>query len=195
MQLKNFVSFKFFTKIHPFFKKKNFEMIENELTPENTPLLDLKNRKPIKLRSWVWNYCEKVDKDTIKCNVCNEKFQSYNSSTTEPIQHLLKHDITAKSINSYNKNYQAAKRMRLEFEDNTSDEETNADSNQNYSASQAKVQNLHEILMDFIISDNLPLKIVESIKFQKLLDGVKSGYYKLPSRKTIGRTMLPNMVI
>lgn len=47
-------------------------MIENELTPENTPRLDQRQRKQIKPRSWVSNYCEKVNKDTIKCKICNQ---------------------------------------------------------------------------------------------------------------------------
>ncbi|CAF0940271.1 unnamed protein product [Brachionus calyciflorus] len=135
-----------------------------------------------KKRSWVWlsNYATKLNTNSPKCYLCSSSnlINLYNGSTNGVSKHLLnKHGITEKSKGPA----EASKRIRLDFDDENN-EENSDQSNQTdeYTASKSKIEKINEKKLAFIINNNLPFSIVDSEKFQELINTIRNSYFKLP---------------
>lgn len=153
-----------------------------------------KKRKTSARRSWVWEYFVFDESESVaKCSICLKNIEYYGSSTTELIRHLRdKHKIDKTSPtdliqNSRPDNY------------NLSDEEYNdqfdfVDMNKKHSKiSERQKQILDDLLMAFLIDNNLPFNLVDSKTFRELVNKL-NGSYQMPCRETLRKNILPKMV-
>ncbi|CAF1078285.1 unnamed protein product [Brachionus calyciflorus] len=116
-------------------------------------------------------------------------------STTDESENASRNNngqsLSISSVNSSNsvstRTERSRKRLRLDFlsESEIESEEENT-REQTSSKIKKKVEKIHGKLMAFILSNNLPFKIVESVEFQDFIDSIKNNYYKLPCRQTSG---------
>ena len=161
-----------------------------------------RQRKSRKKRSWCWNFFDEktISNNEVVCLKCKKgepKVTYVNSSTSTLIYHLVHtHNIT-------NHNY---KRKLVDNHDvyleryvimSETDSEFSSDDNEmttyNYSNVNEKKKIIDEKLTNFIVNGNLPISVVNNESFQKFVEILNSNY-KLPSRHTITKQILPHMV-
>lgn len=159
---------------------------------QSTPIsINKKKRKEIEPRSWVWlSYATKTSKASGQCNICLKVITIYNGSPAEIAKHLIKvHNITENSIEQS----RISKKICLDFADLNEPSQTE-DSNSSLSDSIPKIEKIHQKLIKFILTCNLPFNIVESEEFQDFINMIRPDFYKLPCRQTLRYNYLPNMV-
>ena len=111
------------------------------------------------------------------------------------IEHLKNiHDINKDSMNDFTEN---VKKIRLDFDYSTDDENNNEASvneTANDKLSTKQLININEKLMRLILKKNLSFNIVDCQELQDLLDAIRPSFYKLPCRQTVRNTLLPKLV-
>ncbi|CAF0706276.1 unnamed protein product [Brachionus calyciflorus] len=108
------------------------------------------------------------------------KVKIYNSSATQLIDHLKIHNIKQNNQPNIEKNH--LKKRRPDFSSESENDENNFDIAQNQTKITIKQKaKINKYLMNFILNNNLPFKIVESPDFQKFIDIIKPNYFMFGS--------------
>ena len=107
-----------------------------------------------------------------------------SSSTTGLIHHpSCKHNITEKTSNEE------------VFENGSDDELLETDSlTLRYENKSKKIKKVDDLIVDFLIENNLPLSLINSEKFKKLLH-LDFRDYTLPSKTFLRHRLLPEKVM
>lgn len=166
------------------------------LMDTNAP--ESQTHKASKVRSWAkLNFFTKKSDNLYVCKKCYIDVKTYNNSSKRLIDHLKNvHKITKQD--ALLSKFDAAKKRKLDFDDDSDfDEEIIEDNNNtptNDKSSAKQKENINKKLINFILRNNLSFNLVESEEFQELFDAVRPGFYSLPCRQTVRNTFLPKMV-
>ena len=117
----------------------------------------------------------------------------YGSSTTELIKHLRSHEV----FESTPIGTAMARANYTPTTDSDDDTSTEAAANQGESRrkhfTDKKKQRVNHKLMTFMVANNLPFQLVDSVEFQEFIDELTSQY-QLPCRQTFRNTIIGNKV-
>ena len=148
---------------------------------ENTTLKKKRGK-----RSWVWEYFEKHDNNTI-CLVCSKKISWNNISTNQLAWHINSHHNIFGSSNKKRK----LDWVNLDDSNEESIDKENLDPNPNSSKKKATINTK---LVDFIVGSNLPVSIVENKLFADFVKSLIGNEYSLPCRGVVTHSLIPEMV-
>ena len=145
---------------------------------------DTRKRKARSKTSIVWSYFVKIDgASSVQCKECPIKLP-FVSSTSGLLDHLRdSHGITKQSIGFEKR---SADRLLLDQTDSSEDDSEQVDP-------KAKKTKSDECLLQFLVATNQSLRIVEHPAFRALL-GHFAPKYKVPSRKTVSKVLVPQTV-
>lgn len=144
-------------------------------------------------RSRIWDYFKLNDEtNNISCKVCDfNKTQEH--STTQYWNHLsTEHHILDSTVK-----FLGVKRRSSEFilseseNEDSSNEDSKEQIDNTLKKQSSKKQKTDQLLVQFLIEQNLPISVVQSEKFKQFLSQLN---YKPPSRSTITNKLIPIMV-
>lgn len=141
----------------------------------------------------IWDYMELSTPEQAVCLVCKDTFKFNGSTTSNLIKHLrVKHPIEYAAFKDENDCAVAAKSSKPSTSKVQPTLIETMSRTQMYKNDSEKKRQLDEMLVRMIVEDLQPLSIVEDRGFRRLLHSLNPRY-ELPSRREIGRTLLPGI--
>lgn len=138
--------------------------------------------------SFVWDYVSIInDKESVKCNTCNQIIEyKQSSTTTKIINHLKKHGIQRVRKKRVRNNDGDISGTDSEF----SDKDDNAKQREETSMPVNKRIKLDDALCSFIIHTRQAFSLVRNPWFLNMLQEANASY-KVPCKDYLSKTMLP----
>lgn len=137
----------------------------------------------------VWTYMEQTTPNSVTCLICKDTLKYSGGSTSNLIKHIRgRHPVEHAELKEESANEMVAKASKPSTSQPTLMETVTR--TQPYKKESKAKKEVDELVMEWIVKDLMPLSSVESKAFKKLLKRLDPKY-ELPSRREIGRTLLP----
>lgn len=165
--------------------------------------------------SRVWQHYEKIDNTRVKCNLCKKEFK-FSGNTSNLHYHLKRKHPTFIQYERVLEDFEAEAEAEIVTEPAVNVEEAIRPSTSSglmsdevvveppkkklqqtalsfraAHMSDARRKKIDKLIIEMICKDFQPISVVEDIGFKNLIKELEPRY-NLPSRRTIGRTLLPN---
>lgn len=134
---------------------------------------------------------EQTSPVSVTCLICKDVLKYSGGSTSNLLKHIrARHPLEYAELKEENENETIAKASKPSTSQPTLIQTVT--STQPYKKDSKAKKEIDELIIEWIVKDMMPLSAVESKTFKKLIHRLDPKY-ELPSRREVGRTLLPDL--